>query len=164
MRIDDDSYIESDVDLFQIFRQSGSEYGYFKFTFDPYFVSYGFNKLVRTYITENNVTHHIPKYIFNKMQNGGPSPAFYNNFELVKVSHFKREDVREFTKKVKQSDMIYWARWGDAIIRFSQIMLFAKKVKCFSNLKESFSYSHQGRGARKESCIGPHNLNVNDKN
>ena len=158
MRIDDDSYIHSDVDLFRLFHETKADYGYFKFSYDPFFVSFGYNDLVRDYIKENNLTHHIPNYVNIKE---GHSPVFYNNFEMVKISHFKRKDVREFNERVKQSGGIFEYRWGDAISRFFQITLFTDKVKCFT---DGFEYSHQGRGLRKESCLGPNNNVINDKN
>ena len=73
-----------------------------------------------------------------------PARVFYNNFEVAKVAHFLRPDVRNFTDAVRRGGGIFQRRWGDAIVRYMQVALFARpdEVYCFG--PQELAYCHQG--------------------
>jgi len=74
------------------------------------------------------------------------SPMFYNNIELVKVSYLEDPRVREFTETVVEASKgTYGYRWGDAIIRYWQVVLFSKRqdVWCMQDFAQAIRYRHQ---------------------
>lgn len=50
----------------------------------------------------------------------------YNNFEVTKVDFFLRDEVWTFTEAVYRSQGIFKYRWGDAVLRYLTLALFAK--------------------------------------
>merc|ERR1712007_381527 len=70
--------------------------------------------------------------------------SFYNNFEVAHVPFFLCPEVQEFTKAVIDSQMIILRRWGDAVVRFFQVVLFATaaQIHCFNG--SEITYSHGG--------------------
>ena len=61
-----------------------------------------------------------------------PARLFYTNLEAARVAHFRRPDVRAFTEAVRQSGGISRHRWGDAIVRYMQVALFATPEQAHS--------------------------------
>lgn len=51
---------------------------------------------------------------------------FYNNFEVAHVPFFFRPEVRHWTAAVMDSGGIYKYRWGDAVLRYLTLALFAE--------------------------------------
>jgi hypothetical protein len=155
LRLDDDSKLHSEIDLFEKFEKLNITYGYYKFMWDrPYVSQYANQILFEDYTKKENLTekHYIPKSIVNHMHNDyGEPPSFYDNFEMVKISHMMRPEVQKFNKYVEKSEGIYDYRWGDAVIRFFQISLFTDKIHCF---RGGFSYEHQGNSIGQDKlCI-----------
>ena len=157
LRLDDDSHFHSEIDLFQKFEELNVNYAYHDFVWDSPYSSTNANQvLLDGYIKKENLTkHYIPENIINHTHNHpqySASPSFYNNFEMGKISYFFRPEVQKFSEYVKNSEGIYDYRWGDAIIRFFQILFFTNKIHCFDG---GFYYEHQGfiLGKNEVKCI-----------
>ena len=88
-----------------------------------------------------------------------PSRLFYTNFEIGRVRHFLRTDVREFTHAIRRSNGIFRYRWGDAIVRFLQVALFAtsREVYCFTGAQLAYCHSGccTGSGSYDAKCCEP---------
>jgi hypothetical protein len=67
---------------------------------------------------------------------------FYNNFEVMKVSFFKRDEVFEWIKAIDAAHGIFYYRWGDAILRYITLALFAKKDEVLHRVDYNLSYCH----------------------
>ena len=147
LRLDDDSFFNSEIDIFERFKASGKDYGYFSYRYDHESVSIGYNEMVKRYIELHDLGSYLPEKV---NLDGRSSPSFYNNFELVRVRHFFREDVQDFTKHVVNNGGIYEYRWGDAITRFFQVLLFTNRIECYH---DGFKYSHQKILLNEEECL-----------
>lgn len=167
MRLDSDSKLTCTADRqqnpFDVMRSKCLKYGYYNLSRDFWWLTKGFKEFLIGYLMsreghflkdamENvgSVTLEPEKVIAIRPQ-GAPDAGhsvwlgrkmFYNNFEILKVDHFLQDSVKEFTEAVASNKGIYLHRWGDAVIRYYQVTLFAKKeeIQCFSSA--DFSYSH----------------------
>jgi hypothetical protein len=157
--------------LFEAMRTGNFTYGYFSHERDAASVSKGYNRFVKQYVLDHglNLNGTIAGQLpIAKESDRSGSLSFYNNFEIVKVSHLLRADVLNFTRAVSQSHGIYDWRWGDAIIRFYQVALFLRKqdVHCFTYISSKHFYEHQGKHffeskehKMSRSIVGPVNRN-----
>jgi hypothetical protein len=99
LSLDDDSEFFVDFDIFQNFKESNANYGYFRFDFDLDYVSENYNKYLIRYVQEYNLQekHFMDNQFFDELKLIKQSPIFYNNFELVKLSYFLSNEVPIFT-------------------------------------------------------------------
>eukprot|EP00930_Biecheleria_cincta_P002831 TRINITY_DN10380_c0_g1_i1.p1 TRINITY_DN10380_c0_g1~~TRINITY_DN10380_c0_g1_i1.p1 ORF type:complete len:621 (-),score=102.78 TRINITY_DN10380_c0_g1_i1:25-1887(-) len=167
MRLDSDSKMTCDADRqqspFDIMRSKRLKYGYYNLSRDFWYWTQGF----RAFLIGYAATHQKnflpgamesmasliadPDRISVKRAAGSQQQGevvwlgrkmFYNNFEILQVDHFLQDSVKDFTAAVAKSQGIYKHRWGDAVIRYYQVALFAKpeEIGCFSD--DVFHYSH----------------------
>ena len=61
--------------------------------------------------------------------------AYYNNFELVSMTFFRRPEVTHWTKYIMNSLGTYRHRWGDAPLRYITLALFATDDQVSINFK-----------------------------
>jgi hypothetical protein len=52
--------------------------------------------------------------------------GYYNNLEVMDINFWIREDVQHFVSFVDASWGIYLHRWGDAVLRYLALAMFAK--------------------------------------
>jgi hypothetical protein len=68
--------------------------------------------------------------------------GYYNNFEIMKTHFFRRTDVREWIEMIDATHGIYKYRWGDAILRYLTLTLFAKSEQILHKADYTLSYCH----------------------
>lgn len=161
-RLDTDSYVTSAItyDLFQHMKDNNHKYGFMGSSFDPLKVTVGMPELFQNYMdTHNDVSERVSRNLhlwkngthlkgeYKKMTGVWPfrtsQPIIYNNFEIVHVPTFKSNSFERFIDAVDKTNNIYWMRWGDAALRFFEIMAFLdveKDIHCFVS---DFGYKHQ---------------------
>jgi hypothetical protein len=113
---------------------------------DPERVSTGIFDLAREYVQTFNI---IPKNkklwqlaetTWAKKQQ---MPSFYNNFEVDRVSFFRRENVMDFQRAMTEQPPfgVFVHRWGDAIVRFLTIAIYAEPGELYQPNTKRF-YLH----------------------
>jgi hypothetical protein len=68
--------------------------------------------------------------------------TYYNNFEVFQTKFFRRHDVRAWIDAIDASHGIYKYRWGDAILRYLTLALFAKDSQVLHRNQLNLSYCH----------------------
>jgi hypothetical protein len=68
--------------------------------------------------------------------------TYYNNFEVFETKFFRRHDVRTWIDAIDESHGIYKYRWGDAILRYLTLALFAKDSQVLHRTQLNLSYCH----------------------
>jgi len=151
IRLDADSHLtcsNGSLDVFQEMRSGRKSYGYYATLRDPKRVADGYLDLVKKYVLDHGlnlsgtIAGELP--LANQNTNQG-TIGFQTNFEVVRVSYLFDPRVLDFTAAVSQSRGIYENRWGDALIRFSQVALFLRSEDtiCFDQ-RNHMTYLHQG--------------------
>ncbi len=117
MRLDTDSFIESYInyDLFDYLSDNNKVYGYTAELAESPPVVIGMGEFFINLIRK----HNIKSIFFNKLIENDRYNLrqIYNNFEIIKISHFNNELVQLLTKEVNKSGNIYKKRWGDSPLR-----------------------------------------------
>jgi mannosyltransferase len=94
------------------------------------------------YIVLNNITVKQPEmirdgfgddYIMN----------YFNNFEVMKLEFFRRDNVRQWIEKVDQIHGILKYRWGDATLRYITLAMFAETNEVLHRTDYNLSYCHK---------------------
>jgi hypothetical protein len=67
---------------------------------------------------------------------------YYNNFEVFQTKFFRRTDVRSWIDAIDASHGIYKYRWGDAMLRYLTLALFAKDYQVGHRTQLNLSYCH----------------------
>lgn len=68
--------------------------------------------------------------------------TYYNNFEVMNIHFFRQSSVRKWTEWVDASHGIYKYRWGDAILRYLTLSLFANSEQILHREDYNLSYCH----------------------
>jgi hypothetical protein len=86
----------------------------------------GLKVFAQEYIRENTLTPKNP-YLWQKVIATHARASFFSNFEIDRVYFFQREDVMKFQQAVteKKPFGVFRHRWGDAVIRFLTLAIFA---------------------------------------
>jgi mannosyltransferase len=122
-RLDTDSYIEgpSCYDPFEIMHQQNLAYGYRIYGLDVALATQGMWSLVddwarqHTEVEERLVENgwEWPKKRVKEDMLNSSFPAFYNNFEIVRLSAFRTPAMRKWFEEIKRvPERIYKYRWG----------------------------------------------------
>ena len=94
------------------------------------------------YIQQNNV---IVKQ--SDMLNGAFSNNtvrnYYNNFEVSKVEFFQRQNVRRWVDAIDATQGIFKYRWGDAVLRYLTLAIFARRQEVLHRLDYNLPYCHK---------------------
>lgn len=136
MRLDTDSLLDSSPkeDPFKTIHDNGAAYGYRAFCYEAP-GSEGSWAMMRDHVAKEKIA---PSFEGFKLDGSGPAPMVYTNFEVSKVSFFRRPDVRKFTQEMLSGTQKF--RLGDAVIRAFQLGLFAKQEQVIH--LDSFRYRH----------------------
>jgi hypothetical protein len=81
---------------------------------------------------------------WNRAFRAGSAHGFYNNLELMDVRFWMRPEVQHFVHFVDCSWGIYLYRWGDAILRYLALAMFASD-EMVRPCPESWVYTHPCR-------------------
>lgn len=68
--------------------------------------------------------------------------TYYNNFELFRTTFFRQAIVQDWINAVDASHGIYKYRWGDAILRYLTLALFAKDHQVIHRNQLNLPYCH----------------------
>jgi hypothetical protein len=121
MRLDTDSFILSPVktDLFECMESKSAVYGYITEDVDSPECSAGLWPLAEKFTRESGLET-------RKAVSEIPEPrCYYTNFEICDLAWFRRSPWRDFFAAVDKANGIYTTRWGDHIIRYIGVNLFA---------------------------------------
>lgn len=151
LRLDADASLtcsESVQNPFLTMRQNGAVYGYVKTFVEAARYGVSMSAAVLDYAQTVPTSYSIFESIQWRDRHQSywlRSPLFYNNIELVKVSYLEDPRVRRFTETVVEASKgIYGRRWGDAIIRYWQVVLFSGigDVWCMTEFTKGIEYRH----------------------
>lgn len=68
---------------------------------------------------------------------------YLNNFEVMKLDFFRREDVWKWIEEVDRTNGIFKYRWGDAPLRYITLAMFAEPHEVLHRSQYNLSYYHQ---------------------
>jgi hypothetical protein len=137
LRLDDDSYIESQIryDMFEFMIKGGFEYGYIHKEMDYHQDTIEtLPQFTRNYIQKNNIK-------INCDLEDIDTHYFYSNFMITKIDFWLRTEVQNFLKAIDNSLGIYQYRWGDHIIQTHAIKMFSQRERIY-HFKD-FHYFHR---------------------
>jgi len=134
MRMDADSCFWEDIDAgdpLPGLKLKDQVYGANEIALEDGRFVHGLWDLTQQYVKENHLVplnselYHRAGDTYKKF---GRLPSFYNNFEIARVSFFRREDVMNYQTMITEADPfgVYRQRWGDAVVRYLTLALFAE--------------------------------------
>ena len=145
MRLDDDSQLLGTwFDVFSVMNQRNAVYFANKQLVDYEDGLPGTMKLKEicfTYKKTANISLEDPKRLESAFVRN-TIKTYYNNFEVMKTHFFRRTDVRAWTDMIDATHGIYKYRWGDAILRYLTMVLFAKPEEILHIGNFNLSYCH----------------------
>lgn len=79
-------------------------------------------------------------------------PTFYTSFEVSHVDFFRRKEVMDFLETITEKPPygVFQHQWGDAIVRFLTIVIFAEPHQLYQPNTERFYRHFHGCKARPE--------------
>ena len=69
--------------------------------------------------------------------------SYFNNFEVVQLKFFRQISVRQWTDAVDRSHGIFLYRWGDAVLRYITVSIFANAEQVLHRPMYNLSYCHK---------------------
>ena len=136
LRLDDDSEFLQPItyDVFKVMRDGNFDYGYLTILNDQVDCVFGLWEMVEEYTRRKRIR---PTFFHSWRK---PN-IFYNNFELSKLSIWRRKEYRDYIDYIDQSKGIFLRRWGDAPVKSLALSLFTPwtKIHQFKDIK----YRHQ---------------------
>jgi hypothetical protein len=93
------------------------------------------------YIKIANISPEDPRRLENAFVVNGIR-TYYNNFEVMKIHFFRQTRVRKWIQMIDGSHGIYKYRWGDAILRYLTLALFARSEQILHRENYNLSYCH----------------------
>ena len=146
MRLDDDSRIlDRWINVFQEMRTKNAVYFANTIDTDSEKILPGTMKLKQLaieYIALNNITVKQPEMIRDGFHDTHMS-TYYNNFEVMKLDFFRRRNVRHWIEEVDRTNGIFKYRWGDALLRYITLAIFAEKHEILYRTQYRLPYCHQ---------------------
>jgi hypothetical protein len=146
MRLDDDSKITGKwINVFDEMRSKNAVYFANNLDMDEERQLPGTMKLKRVtleYQKQTNIMIKQPEMLRNAFGDNFIR-SYFNNFEVLKLEFFRRQNVRHWIETVDQTFGIFKYRWGDAILRYITIALFAEQHKVLHRSQYNLSYCHK---------------------
>jgi len=99
-------------------------------------------QIIFDYIKQNNIQ---PKQfqILNDAFGHKTVFTYYNNFEVIKMEFFRRKEIRHWIENIDSTNGIFYYRWGDAILRYLTLAMFAEQHEVLHRLDYNLSYCHK---------------------
>ena len=123
MRMDDDSYIHSQItyNIFDRMRRGKKRYGFRQPYREGVRWGWGYHEITDRFLAEHPAAS-TPALVdaYNKSR----EVAFYNNWFVAEVSFFTSPPVSTFLRLVDESKLIYTKRIGDIVIHSTAVRLF----------------------------------------
>jgi hypothetical protein len=110
---------------------------------DPPRLCKNLEMIVRAYVAYFGITVQNPRAWRTGFRKGAGS-GYYNNLELLDVRFWMRFEVQHFVHFIDCAWGIYLHRWGDAVLRFVALSLFARE-EMVRQRPVSWSYVHPCR-------------------
>ena len=126
LRLDDDSFVTTRVDPFQIMRQKKGVYGYSR-------------RKVDWHQPTIDTLHKLVKRFYKIPNDHFCIENFYNNFNISEVAFWSRPDVLKFLDMIRRENGVREHRWGDSNIQAIAAKLFLPPEKI---LEISCGYDH----------------------
>lgn len=146
MRLDDDSQLTGE--WFNIFDQMRRKDAvYFANTVDIDLEG----QLPGTMLLEHVIMDYIQNYrivvkqpdILQNVFSNGTVRNYYNNFEVTKLKFFRRPEIRHWVNAIDATNGIFKYRWGDAVLRYLTLGIFAEQREVLHRLDYKSSYCHK---------------------
>jgi len=145
MRLDDDSAISGIwINVFNEMRSKRAVYFANDETKDSDTTVPGTMKLANValkYVILNNITVKQPENIRYGIGDNHIL-GYYNNFEVMKLEFFQRQNVRQWIEEVDRTNGIFKYRWGDALLRYITLAIFAEAHEVLHRSQYNLSYCH----------------------
>lgn len=99
-------------------------------------------QITLNYIQQNKI---IPKQIetFHDAFGNDSIRNYFNNFEVIKMEFFRRQEIRQWIENIDSTNGIFYYRWGDAILRYLTLAIFAEKNQVLHRLDYNLPYCHK---------------------
>lgn len=94
------------------------------------------------YIKQYNIQPKQPDVLKNAFHNNAVRD-YYNNFEVCKMEFFRRREVRHWIDAIDMTHGIFKYRWGDAVLRYLTMALFAEAHEVLHRPNYNLSYCHK---------------------
>ena len=94
------------------------------------------------YVKQNNITPKQPEMLRDAFGHDLVR-NYYNNFEITKVKFFQRKDVRHWVEFIDSTYGIFKYRWGDAVLRYLTLALFAERQEVLHRNAYNLPYCHE---------------------
>ena len=139
MRLDTDSFIHTPLkyDIFKYMENMDAIYSYIEpaVQLDNPLVCQNLNLIVRNWLVDEQIP------IRQNIDNIPNGKLYYTNYEICKVDWFVNDTRSQlFYQFIKNTGKIFSARWGDHILRYLQINLFADMKRVIPS--HGFVYQH----------------------
>lgn len=146
MRLDDDSEVLGDwLNVFDEMRRKRAVYFANNKDADVEKTLPGLMKLQHLalkYIFFNNITVKQPEMIREGF--GDDSILnYFNNFEVTKTEFFRRQQVRHWIAEVDRTNGIFKYRWGDSVLRYITLAMFAESSEVLHRSHYNLLYCHK---------------------
>lgn len=139
LRLDSDSILKVNENPF-LRMKNEKIYMYNREFYDLPFVVVGLKDFIKDYIRMNGIRIKNMKR-WGSAFRGESVCAFYNNFEISKVSFFLKPEVQRLINIIDLSHEIFVHRWGDATLRYLIISMFCEE-KYLISIPFEWDYYH----------------------
>ena len=145
MRLDDDSTLTGKwINVFDEMRRKNAVYfsnGVDKDLEEWWPGTMKMKQVTFEYVKQNKIT---PKQLEMLRDAFGNNTVrnYYNNFEITRVQFFQRQDVRHWVEFIDSTYGIFMYRWGDAVLRYLTLALFAERQEVLHRADYNLPYCH----------------------
>lgn len=146
MRLDDDSQLTGKwINIFDEMRHNNAVYFANNVDIDLEERLPGTMDLKRVtfdYVKQNNIK---PKQfeILRDAFGNNTVRNYFNNFEVVKLDFFRRKEIRHWIETIDSTNGIFYYRWGDAVLRYLTLALFAEQREVLHRVHYNLPYCHK---------------------
>jgi hypothetical protein len=117
-----------------------------------------FKQVTLEYQKQNNITVKQPEML-QKAFGDDYILSYSNNFEVMQIEFFRRSNVRHWIETIDRTHGIFKYRWGDAILRYITMALFAEQHEVLHRSQYNLSYCHKKCRWPKVTSISLERLN-----
>jgi hypothetical protein len=146
MRLDDDSQLTGKwINIFDEMHHHNAVY--FANNLDVDFEerlpgTMNLKRITFDYIKQNNIKPKQLKMLHSAFGNNTVR-TYYNNFEVVKMEFFRRKEICHWIETIDSTNGIFYYRWGDAVLRYLTLSLFAEQHEVLHRSHYNLSYCHK---------------------
>ncbi|CAF1412578.1 unnamed protein product [Adineta steineri] len=147
MRLDDDSELKGKwINVFEEMRNKKAVYFANNLDIDLEKILPGtmvLKNVIFEYVkNNNNITAKQPEMLRDAFTSDSVH-NYYNNFEVTNTEFFRRADISHWVQAVDSTHGIFKYRWGDAILRYLTVALFAEQQYVLHRRNYNMSYCHK---------------------